>query len=85
MIKGGGVLTGLVQIASYLYPYEAHLAKGLLESQGIKCLVFDEEIVHANPFISTAVGGVKLLVHHSEAERALAILREVATEEDQNT
>lgn len=64
----------LVQIAAYVYPWEAHLAQGRLEANGIKAFVFDEGIVTAHPFISNAVGGVKLMVEQSDAERALAIL-----------
>lgn len=70
----------LVQIASFVYPWEAHLAQGRLASKGIQAFVFDEGIVTAHPFISNAVGGVKLMVHRSDAERALAVLR---AEEDE--
>lgn len=71
-----------VKIASFVYPWEAHIAQSRLEADGIRSFVFDEGIVHANPLLSHAVGGVKLLVSPSDAERALSILHEAASEAD---
>jgi len=72
----------LVQIASFVYPWQAYIARGRLEARGIKAFVFDDGIVTAHPFISNAVGGVKLLVDRSDAERAIAILNEEEFDEE---
>lgn len=72
----------LVQIASFMYPWEAYIAQGRLESRGIKAFVFDDGIVTAHPFISNAVGGVKLLVDRADKDEALAILNEEEPEEE---
>lgn len=70
----------LVQVASFVYPWEAYIARGRLESKGIKAFVFDDGIVTAHPFISTAVGGVKLMVERADALRALEVLNDQGDE-----
>lgn len=75
-----------VQLAAYAYAHEAHMDKGLLEAEGIKCIIFDEGIVQANPLLSNAVGGIKLLVHNTEVERAREILSgDMLDEEPEST
>ncbi|MFQ5664689.1 MAG: DUF2007 domain-containing protein [Terriglobia bacterium] len=48
-----------------------------LESEGIECFVADEHIVRMIWIYSVFVGGVKLQVKESDAERAKGILAEV--------
>jgi hypothetical protein len=52
-------------------PMEAQLAKLKLESEGIRCFVFDQEAVTANPLI---FADVKLEVAEDDIERAEEIL-----------
>jgi len=66
----------LVTIATYTTAAEAYVTKGLLESAGIDCYVFDENIVNMNLFYSNAVGGVKLKVPSSQLYLANEILGE---------
>ncbi|MCL6614978.1 MAG: DUF2007 domain-containing protein [Firmicutes bacterium] len=66
----------LVLVKSFLWPFEANMAKSRLEADGITCFLFDEEIVTANWLYSTAVGGVKLFVKAGDLERAREILGE---------
>lgn len=63
----------LVKAAAFLDINEAYLAKGLLESEGIEALLFDEHsaIVVYTPY---AVGGLRLMVKESDLERAKSIL-----------
>lgn len=63
----------LVKAAAFLDINEAYLAKGLLESEGIEALLFDEHsaIVVYTPY---AVGGLRLMVKESDLERAKNIL-----------
>jgi hypothetical protein len=67
----------LVTIGRFSTPWEAHLAKTLLESEDIDACVLEERL----PAISllTGVPAVmsRLEVHPEDAERALAILAEV--------
>lgn len=65
----------LVIITSYMWVYEAHLAKALLESYDIEAFVSDDNIVTVDPLASVAYGGVKVMVSEDEAVRALEILR----------
>jgi hypothetical protein len=66
----------LTLIASFSHPFEAHLAKGKLESEGIEAYIADENIVGINWLYSNLVGGVKLKVREIDREKALEILHE---------
>lgn len=61
----------LVTVAAYFDANEAYITKGLLESEGIVALIFDE---HAAGYPPLAVGGVRLMVKQSDLERAKEIL-----------
>ncbi len=63
-------------IITFTYPYEAHLAKGKLESEGIEVMINDELTAQINNFYSNAIGGVKVLVKETDFERAKQILIE---------
>lgn len=67
----------LVTVARFNYPLEAHLNRAKLEYEGIDSIVVDEHMVNVNWLYNIAVGGVKLQVRESDAERALAILGEI--------
>ena len=64
----------LVTVASFSAAYEAHLAKGLLESNGIAAFVADDHFVSTYWFLSNAVGGVKVQVAETDVEEALRVL-----------
>ncbi|MDX7991330.1 hypothetical protein [Xenorhabdus littoralis] len=61
-------------LANFLSPIDAHIILGRMLSEGICAIVIDEDIVWNNYMYSQALGGVKLLVHHVDMERAKAIL-----------
>ena len=61
-------------IITFTYPHEAHMAKTLLESEGINTIIQDELTAQVNNFYSTAIGGVKLLVSESDFEHGIQIL-----------
>ena len=50
-------------IAVFEYSTEAHVTKSKLDSEGFKTMLMDEKTIDSDPLISTAIGGVKLLVH----------------------
>jgi hypothetical protein len=67
--------SGWIAVASFSQPVEAHLARTKLESEGIPCVVGDENLIRVDWLLSNAVGGVKLMVPVSELERARDALR----------
>ncbi len=60
----------LVTVATYTQALEARVALTRLEESGIEAFLADENLVTMNWMWSNAVGGVKLQVHGSDAERA---------------
>lgn len=65
----------LVTIKSFLTPSEADMMKSILSSEDIFCYLKDENSVITAPFLSNAIGGVKLQVREEDIERSIAILR----------
>lgn len=61
-------------LAVFNYAHELVSVKALLESENIDCQVKDELTVQVQNFVSNAVGGIKLLVHQSNMEKARNIL-----------
>ena len=65
----------LVTIATFAQAWEAHLAAGKLESEGIAAVIADENMVGTGGGLYTnMVGGIKLQVPRVDRERALAAL-----------
>jgi hypothetical protein len=64
----------LVVIATFLHPYEAHIARTVLESEGIQARLDGEHHIAMDWMISNAVGGVKLIVHERDEVVAKKIL-----------
>ena len=60
---------------------EALLAKGKLDSAGIKCVLVDQNMVRMDWFISNLLGGIKLQVRKDDAEEAIALLAEPISED----
>jgi len=68
----------LITIERFTSPWEAHIARGLLESEGIPASLADEHQIWANWQMSQAFGGVRLQVpasHHAHALEVLAARR----------
>ena len=68
----------LVTVGSYIDPIQAHIASGRLESEGIPVVVADEHYIWANWMLSNALGGVKVQVPSSYAEKSRQILSDLA-------
>lgn len=66
----------LVTIKTFDNPIEAHLIRSKLESKNITCYLFDENIVGLNPLYNISVGGIKLKIKNSDAEKANKIIQE---------
>jgi len=52
----------------------------MLQDKGINCHLADEYIITLDPLLSPAIGGMKLMVHEAQAQRAKKLLEDV----DQN-
>ena len=64
-------------LALFEYSTEAQVIKAKLDSEGINTMLMDEKTVDSDPLISQAIGGVKLLVHNSDLERAIVIYNDL--------
>ena len=66
------------------YSTSSQITKSKLESEGIRVMLLDETTIDADPLISQAIGGVKLIVHNDDLEKAMAIYNEIRTYETDN-
>lgn len=60
---------------------DAHLCQMHLQEEGINCWLKDENTVTIDPILTNAIGGIKLMVHESQAERAAELLRVMKNKE----
>ena len=68
----------LVMVARLSTPAEAEMLRGRLEVEGVPAIVVDAHTVQALALFALAVGGVRVLVPASYADRAMAIVRKVS-------
>ena len=69
-------IAGIVTIRQFRDLPEALLAKGSLESAGIRCVLSDDNMVRMDWFYSNAIGGIKLLVDSEDAAEAEQVLNQ---------
>lgn len=60
----------LILLAAFFNAIEAHMAKGMLESEDIEACIFDERAVAYTPLMT----GIRLMVRAADLERAKKIL-----------
>ena len=65
-----------IQIASYSFPHEAHIAKASLEAAGIPASIADEFTINMDWLYSNALGGVRLFVPKEYEKDALALIEQ---------
>ena len=68
---------GLVTFKTFDNSIDAHILKIKLESEGITCFLFDENIVSVNPLYSQLIGGIKLKINEEDVIHAKNILLEL--------
>ncbi len=61
------------------YSTEAYVTKSKLDSEGVKTMLMDETTIDSDPLISGAIGGVKLLVHNDNLQKASEIYNDIRT------
>ena len=59
-----------IELRSFDNYIEANIVLQMLQHQNINCHLKDEHIITIDPLLSPAIGGMKLMVHHSQVERA---------------
>lgn len=64
-----------VTLMTFMKVEEAEVKRLLLEQEGIKTYLTDAEIVTMDWLLGNAVGEIKLQVARTDAERAIAILK----------
>lgn len=64
----------LVVVATFDNVAEAHIARGMLDAQGVPSVLADTGILGALPSIADRVGGVKLQVSRRDGRRARDLL-----------
>jgi len=57
--------------------FNANIQLTRLRAAGVECYLKDEYIVTIDPFLSNAVGGIKLMVRKGEEQRVRKLLREL--------
>lgn len=65
-----------ITIARFDHYLQAHFIKNRLEQEGIPSFLTDEHMVTIDPMMANALGGIKLNVHHADAEEVLQLLNE---------
>ncbi|MDB5253034.1 MAG: hypothetical protein JWP27_2203 [Flaviaesturariibacter sp.] len=73
-----------VPVQVYINYIDAHIAKGQLEEEGIECWLKDEHLVSTTPFLTQAVGGIKLMVAEDDRDRTISILRQIDADKRAN-
>ncbi|MFZ5645154.1 MAG: DUF2007 domain-containing protein [Bacillota bacterium] len=66
----------LTLLSTFLNPGEAHIAKGLLDNEGVESFVFDELSSTYTPLLVR----VRLMVRESDLDKAKKILSEMGTD-----
>jgi len=57
--------------------HEANMVKGMLEGFGISVFIYDANIARMNPFISHAVGGIRVVVDEKDSALATELLKSI--------
>lgn len=71
-----------VEIRSFDNYILAHITMTMLQDAGINCHLQDEYTITLDPFLSPAIGGMKLMVYPTQAQRAFDLLEQTERSED---
>ena len=71
----------LQSFANYM---DAHILMGKLEAEGIDSWLKDENTVTTGPFLTNAIGGVKVMVAKEQFEQASQILQQIDEQRRKN-
>ena len=71
---GDGKPVRWVTVATFWTSAETHIARLKLESEGIECMIVDENLVATDWLWANALGGIKLQVPEEDLQRARELL-----------
>lgn len=71
---------GLCTVARFDFPWQAHLARGQLETAGIEAYIADEHTITMDWLYSQALGGVRLQVAKHDLSAARQVLAKISDE-----
>ena len=71
---------GYQAITSFDNYIQANIVLLRLQDEGINCHLENEYSVTVGPFLSPLIGGIRLLVHDAQVERAQSILDNLGKE-----
>lgn len=60
-------MSALFHLATSFNPVQANIIKGVLETNDIPCVLFDEDSYNAMSAFSPAIGGIRIMVHKDDA------------------
>ncbi len=64
----------MITIATFSFPFEAHIARARLEADGIPAFIANEYTISMNWLYSNALGGIEVQVPDAFADQARAVL-----------
>lgn len=70
----------LKKVAAFEFPWQAHLFKGFLESEGVHAFVVGEEHIRLYWPISNALGGVRVMVKAQDQAQAVKLYQQFIKE-----
>lgn len=65
----------LVVFNSYVNDADAYIAKGVLETNGVPCIINNEIFSSVYPVGLAPWGSIKLLIFHRDMEKAIRIMK----------
>jgi hypothetical protein len=69
-----------IELRSFDNYIEANIVMHMLQHANINCHLKDENIITIDPLLSPAIGGMKLMVHHSHVEKAWDLMERAEQE-----
>jgi hypothetical protein len=67
----------LITIKTFFYDHETILYEPKFQAEGIDYFLKDQKTVAIDPFVSNAIGGIKLQVHSEDEERGRELVAEI--------
>jgi hypothetical protein len=71
-----------VAIRSFMWLHEAQFLRSVLEAAGIESVIPNEYTIGVQPFYANMLGGVHVLVHAEDVDRATEVLDSTAVPDD---
>jgi hypothetical protein len=72
----------LIQVAAFLHPHEAKVARAELEAENIPCFLNNERTLDIDWLLASMMGGYRLLVPARFADQAREILESRISDEE---